>query len=600
MQRSWLGVMSSRVFSFTALYGILESMQKIQGAKYLWQLPTVDKKTVLSLSAAYNLSVPVVQTLVARGFTTREQLDEFLFSSFEKDVAHPSLLKDAQKAVDRIMVAIKNKEKILVFGDYDVDGITSSALMMMCLQPLGAQINFFLPNRVRDGYGLSTKIVKRAASNNYKVIVTVDNGITAFDPADEAKKAGIDLIITDHHRPHGHVPDAFAIVNPNQEDCPYPFKSLAGVGVTFKLLALLYEGMNLPLPNKVYELLLLGTIADVVPLVGENRFWVRYGLQYVNKVKSLAFNVMRKNGNVTKPIISSTDIGFGIAPQLNALGRLEDPRDGVKFLIGSRLPEIERVGAVLLELNQARKAIERAILDEVVAQIEQKKINLANENVIMAASTSWAPGVIGLVASRLVSAYGRPVLLFHLTDKGIAKGSCRSIPEFNMFNALQASEELLNNFGGHSLAAGLALDSDKLPALKEHLERLVAEQLTVEDLQQKVVLDSQVLLTDVNKKFMQDLRHLEPFGHENKAPYFYIKDVVLVRKPVLLKELHVKCSVFADGVIKPVIFFNRPELFELFLKQETKPFSLAAQVNENHWQGRVSIELTGLDVANLG
>ena len=213
----------------------------------------------------------------------------------------------------------KTKKKYLIFGDYDVDGITSSSLMMICLLPLKAQVNFFLPNRVRDGYGLSVNAVERAAQNGYKLIITVDNGITAFDPVKRARELGVDVIITDHHRPHDHVPEAYAVVNPNQEDCPYPFKVLAGVGVTFKLLSLLYEKYQKQMPSKAYELLLLGTVADVVPLHGENRFWVRHGLQYINDVESIALRVLKTNANVTKTMLSATDIGFSIAPQLNRI-----------------------------------------------------------------------------------------------------------------------------------------------------------------------------------------------------------------------------------------------------------------------------------------
>lgn len=266
----------------------------LQGAKYLWQLPPLPSQIVLDLALAYNFSIPVMHSLVSRGMSTKEALDSYLFSTFERDVAHPSLLKDAKKAVERLLAAIKNKEKILICGDYDVDGITSSAMMMSCLIPLGAQINFFLPHRVRDGYGLSAKTVQRAAQNNYKVLVTVDNGITAFEAATQARELGIDLIITDHHRPYDTVPESFALVNPHQFDCPYPYKKLAGVGVTFKILSLLYEQLGKPLPEKVYELLTLGTIADVVPLTGENRYWVRHGLQHINAQESLAVRVLNK------------------------------------------------------------------------------------------------------------------------------------------------------------------------------------------------------------------------------------------------------------------------------------------------------------------
>lgn len=572
-------------------------MNTLQGSKYLWKLPSVDQQLVLDIASSYNLSFSIAQTLITRGFSNRELIDAYLFSSFEKDVSHASQMKDAEKAVDRILYAMKHQEKILVAGDYDVDGVTSSAMMMICLLPLGAQINFFLPHRVRDGYGLSVKTVQRAADNDYKVLVTVDNGITAFEPALKAKELGIDLIITDHHRPHDHVPDAFAIVNPNQLDCAYPYKVLAGVGVTFKVLSLLYEKMGLSMPAKAYELLLLGTVADVVPLTGENRFWVRHGLTYINAFESPSFKMLKQNGKVTKTKLSSLDIGFSIAPQINALGRLEDARQAVKFLIGSDLDTVDQVGKVLLELNQARKEIERAIVNDVENEIACGNINIARENIVIAASDSWPPGVIGLVASRIVGAHGKPTILLHTTSQGIAKGSCRSIPEFNMFNALHECRDLILQFGGHAQAAGLSLKIENIPALKERLEAMIAAQLTPFDLQQKLMIDAEVQLADLTKKFITDLEHLEPFGNENKQPTFYVKQATLVQKPQMLKDVHLKCQIFSDGVMKPVIFFNRPELFSTLMELDQKPFDLAVQVMENHWNGRVNIELQGIDIA---
>jgi single-stranded-DNA-specific exonuclease len=571
-------------------------MQMLQGERYLWRMPVYDQNAIFSIASAYNLSIPIAQTLYTRGFTQKEQIDRYLFTSFEHDVAHPSLLKDALKSVERIIRAIDNQEKILVFGDYDVDGITSSALMMICLLPLRAQVNFFLPNRVKDGYGISTSIVERAAHNGYTVIITVDNGITAFEPAQKAKECGVDLIITDHHRAHATVPDAYAIVNPNQHDCPYPYKSLAGVGVTFKLLSLLYERYGIPLPAKAYELLLLGTIADVVPLLEENRFWVRHGLHYINKVESVSLKVLKQNSKLEKSRISATDIGFCLTPQINALGRLQDARQGVQFLIGSDEQHVKQVGDILFELNQERKEIERAIFVQVEEEIKRGAINLERENCIVAASDTWQPGVIGLVASRLVGAYGKPTILLHRTHNNILKGSCRSIPEFNMFNALQASSDLLIQFGGHSVAAGLSLEYKNLPALKERLEQRIAEQLTPLDLKQKITIDAHLTLPDLNKKMVADLMHLEPFGNANNQPLFYVERVMLVQKPVLLKEAHVKCSLFADGVIKPVIFFNRPELFETLCAHMEYPLTVAGTITENHWNGRVSIEMVGTDV----
>lgn len=570
----------------------------VQGAKYRWLLPRVADRAMLpALASSYNIAIPVAEILFSRGLVTREQIDEFLFTTYDKDVHDPRALKDALKAVERIERALEVGEKILVFGDYDVDGITSSALMMNCLLPLGAQANFFLPHRVRDGYGISTKIVDRAADNGYTLIITVDNGITAFEPATRARERGVDLIITDHHRPHDHLPDAYAIVNPNQLDCTYPFKSFAGVGVAFKILSLLYERRGLELPAKAYELLLLGTVADVVPLRGENRFWVRYGLSYVNNcIDSLSLLALKKNGKVGEKPLSSLDIGFSITPQINALGRLEDPRQGVKFLIGSSQEEVDEVARVLLQLNEARKAIEKDIIQDIVGRVEAGIIDVAREKIIVATSNQWPPGVIGLVASRIVSEYGRPVILLHETSQGILKGSCRSIPALSIFDALHEARDLLEQFGGHTVAAGLSLKKENLPAFKERLEQYIGARLTADDFVQKLNIDAHLPLPDLTSKFVADLEHLEPFGNENPVPLFYVKNVVLVQKPTILKELHVKCMVFADGVIKPLIFFNRPELYMELLAKGFEPFCVVAQVSKNYWNGKTSLELIGVDI----
>lgn len=570
----------------------------VQGNKYLLGLPEVDTQKAIEISQKFCLSMPLAKTLVARDCCDNKKIEDFLLSDEQKDVGDPALMKGATRAVQRILQAIENKEKILIFGDYDVDGITSSSLMMMGLLPLGALVNFYLPNRVKDGYGISTKIVKKAAENNYKVIITVDNGITAFEPAKLALELGVDLIITDHHRPHDHVPQAYTIVNPHQEDCLYPYKHFAGVGVAFKILTLLYREKKMEIPGKVIELLLLGTVADVVPLTGENRYWVRYGLSHVNKHESYALQVLKENSKFTKPELFSTDIGFSVTPQINALGRLDDPREGVQFLIGSDTRDVDRIGKILLALNDSRKEVERSISADIIKQVETQQIDIS-KNIVLTSSSNWPAGVIGLVASRMVGLYGKPTLLFHITKDGIAKGSCRSIKEFNIFNALSESKDILISFGGHSHAAGLSLKVQDLPLLQSRLEKKVATELTEFDLKQKLLVDACANLSDFSEKFMKDLRLFEPFGHENPQPYFYIKGVVLVKKPQVLKDVHVKCMVFADGVIKPVMFFNRPELIEVFTNQADEPFDIVGQVMHNYWNGSYTVELQGIDVANM-
>ena len=567
------------------------------GAKYIWKLPEPCSQAVLHLAASYNLSFPIMQTLASRGLTTKETIDSYLFSTFERDVAHPTLLKDAEKAVTRILRAIQDKEKILICGDYDVDGITSSAMIMNCLLPLGADINFFLPNRVKDGYGLSAKTVLRAAQNNYKVIITVDNGITSFDAGIEAQRLGIDLIITDHHKPHEHLPESYAIINPHQDNCPYPYKKLAGVGVTFKLMSLLYEQLGKKLSEKIYELMLLGTVADVVPLTGENRFWVRHGLNVINSEESLAFRVLKQNMRSSKTVLSSTDIGFSIAPQLNALGRLEDARQGVFFLIGTDEEKVAHIGTVLRELNEARKAIEKSIFTEIDTHVKSRKIDLTKERLILSTSSSWQPGVIGLVASRLVHTYNRPAILLSVDRQAQAKGSCRSIPGLNIFELLQENKDLLTSFGGHAQAAGLSLPLERVPLFKERIEESLAHKLPTIEPKPRLILDAEIQLKEVNKKLIEDLAHLEPFGNENPQPVFYLKDVSLLEQPQLLKDAHVKCVVFSEGVIKSLIFFNRPDLYPLLSSRKDDKISVAVQATENHFNGRVSIELQGLDLA---
>ncbi len=571
----------------------------IAGKKYRWQKPSFDNEQILEFIHTFSLSRPIAQALVNRGFKTKEQLTAFLVSDPDALVHDASKLKDATVAVERIVRAIEQKEKILIFGDYDVDGITSTSLMLIGLLPLGANINYFLPNRARDGYGLSVKAVDRASANKYSLIITVDNGITAFDAADAARKHGIDLIITDHHQPHGALPDAYAIVNPQQKDCQYPFKTFAGVGVIFKLIDLLYKKINKQLPEKMYELLMLGTVADVVPLTGENRYWVQQGLARVNTKQSLAMKKLAENAQLTKAVWGSLDVGFMIAPQLNALGRLDDARDGVKFLVSPRADEVDAVGSVLKVINEERKRIDRAIFDQVDGTIQKGVIDLKSERIIMAAHHGWPAGVIGLVAGKLMHNYGRPAILLHLTKDGIAKGSCRSIEAFNIFEALTTCEDLLLTFGGHKCAAGLSIKEENIPEFKARLEALIEPICSFDMLQPTLQIDAEIHLSDLTKKCMADLTLLEPFGNQNPLPLFITAPVTQLKAPTLLKDLHVKTTLFADGIIKPVIFFNRPDLYQILLEIEDRSFLVAGHATTNEWNDKTTIEMQGLDIALL-
>lgn len=567
----------------------------ISGQKYFWQISPTNDHTLADIAIRYNIGIPVAEVLINRGYNTPGQIEDFLFLHEQDNVFHPSLLADNLKATERIQRAIKAKEKMLISGDYDVDGITASSLMMACLLPLGADINFFLPNRAIHGYGLSTATIKKAAASGYTVIITVDNGITAHEAALEAKKYAIDLIITDHHKPHSSLPEAYAIVNPQRSDCSYPFKQLAGVGVSFKLMSLLYEKEGRALPKKAYELLLLGTIADVVPLIQENRYFVRYGLNSINKEPSESLSVLKTNGNVQKERISSIDIGFSITPQINALGRLDDPREAVRFLIGTDKNHIDRVGKILLELNETRKQLEKGFVQEIEQKITQKIINIDEDMVIVDASKSFPVGVIGLIAGRLASNYARPAIIFTVTETGLAKGSCRSTPHVNVFHMLESVSDLLIKFGGHAQAAGLSLEIANLPLFKKRIKEYLIEKNIQYQEKTTVVVDAALSLSDVSQKLISDLHYLEPFGHHNDIPTFFIHSLSLLYPPKLLKEVHVKIQVFTDGIMRDVIFFNRPDLFSFFTHLDGQEFAIIGRTTVNEWQGKTSIELIGID-----
>jgi len=575
-----------------------QNLKTAKGLRCVWKLSHSDTELCQKLSKKFGISLPVTRILVSRGINNPEEISRFLFSNFERDVACSTKLKDAQKAADRIELAISKNEKILLFGDYDVDGMTSVAIAMLSLVPIGAKVNYFLPHREKDGYGISPKAVARAAEAGYGLIITVDNGTTAHQAALKAKEVNIDLIVTDHHQPKEALPEVFALVNPHQPDCHYPKGNFCGAGVIFKLICLIYQRRGLSLPKKVYELLMLGTVADVVPMDVENRYWVRNGLAGLKKNMSYSFFYMAQNAglNPEKEFWSAQDIGFFIAPQLNALGRLENPRDAVKFLVSSEKEVVEDVGRRLKLINDRRKKIDREIFAQIDRKIKQGSIDLNKERVIMAADKAWPPGVIGLVAGKLMNTYSRPTFLFHLTSQGLAKGSCRSIEQFNVFRALEESKDLLLSFGGHSCAAGLSLVANNLPELKARLERMVSAQVDDSDLVPSLKVDSCLSLCEVGKNLLHDIRMLEPFGNSNPIPFFLIEGVVLVKRPELLKDAHLKCLIFSQGVVKPVMFFNQPELFELFIKNQENPFDLVASIHGNEWGGRTSIDFIGLDV----
>jgi len=573
----------------------MHARENVRGMRFVWRLLFNGReKDLLIRSADFSLSYPVMQVLASRGMRTTEAIEEFLFTPARPHLHEAEGLKGLDTAAARIEAALAGKERILIVGDYDVDGITATSLVLEGLIRLGAQVNFFIPNRFVDGYGLNKKIVERAHASGYQVVITVDNGITAVEAAQRALELDIDLIITDHHTPHALLPKAYALVNPKQPGCPYECKELAGVGVAYKLIAALYQRQKLPIPDCVYELLLLGTIADVVPLVGENRSLVRYGLTKIRDRESLALSALRSNARLERQL-TSQDIGFSLAPQLNALGRLEDPREGVLFLLGTESNEVARIGRRLYELNQLRKEKERQVFDAVQATIASGEIALDQSFALIAVGEHWPAGVIGLTAGRLSQLYGRPVFLFHRAGD-VYKGSCRSVQGINVFELLQSVTDMDIQFGGHSAAAGLSVPSKEFERFKDAIQSRLKELVSLEDLVPLISCDAELSLDEVHVKLVKDLSLLEPFGAANDRPLFYLSSVQVTGNPQLLKEEHVKCMVTDRGVVKPLIFFNRPELYSWLIRHEGALVDVAAYVQENEFRGRKSVDLQGVDI----
>ncbi len=575
----------------------LNNYKFIQGISSLIEIPEIYDPDVRKLSEDMNISYAIARVLFSRGYTKKDYAQEFLFSNYEKEKYNPSKLEDAEIAVERIINAIKNNEKILICGDYDVDGISSTALLLYSLILCKTNANFFLPNRIIDGYGLSKKTVDRALKSGYTLLITVDNGISAYEAANYAKENKIDLIITDHHQPGDKLPEAFCIVNPHKKTCSYPFKDLAGVGVIFKVVSLLFEKLEIKISEKIYELFLLGTVADMVPLIDENRFLVKHALRESHRLNSLPIKILKENAKIKEnKIISSTDIGFSIAPQLNALGRLDDPRDGVIFLISKQEDQIINIGKKLLDLNIKRKKIERDIFEDLKIKLKDEEAEIKKSGLLVVSSESFQPGIVGLVASRLCNFYSVPTCVLHELHDGILKGSFRSIPACNIFEVLSENSEFLISFGGHSSAAGVAIKKENLNNFKKKASKSILKRCKPIDFQPKIHVDATLTVDEIGKKLWNDLILMEPFGSENQIPIFYIEKVG-IKNLELMKELHVKFKIQSGTSICSIIFFNRPEIYKIIKENTNKLFSVVAKLTENDWNDKKIIELLGIEIA---
>lgn len=501
-----------------------ESMLK---AKTRWLEQEKDEEIIQLFVEELEITPLVASLLVNRGIKTIEKARAFLLIE-KQDFHDPFLLKDMDKAVHRINEAIDQEEKILIYGDYDADGVSSTTVLLTTLRGMGANVDFYIPNRFTEGYGPNEAAFRQAHSSGYGLIITVDTGIAAVHEAEVAKELGIDLIITDHHEPGPVLPDALAIVHPKQPGCSYPFKELAGVGVAFKLSsALLGE-----VPTDLLEVAAIGTIADLVALHGENRLIAKKGIQQLKSTNRVGLQALLKVANVQKNDINEDTIGFSIGPRINAVGRLQSADPAVDLLLSEDIEEATELAEEIDLLNKERKKLVNQMTEEAILEVETH-YPIENNPVLIIAKENWNPGVVGIVASRLVDRYYRPTIVLSIDpEKGTAKGSARSIEGFDLFENLSTCREILPHFGGHPMAAGMTLDVNHVDQLRQRLIDLANRQLTENDFTPITKVDVSCSLEEITVQSIEEMQLLAPFGMNNPKPIVQVVDVTLanVRK----------------------------------------------------------------------
>lgn len=557
--------------------------------KHIWLKRQGDRIIAERIASELKVSFILAQILQNRGIATSEEGRAFLFGSLEH-LCDPFELKGMGEAVARVREAIDNKEEILIYGDYDVDGVTSSALLVLALRELGGRVSFYLPNRFTEGYGLNAQALERAKGQGISLIITVDCGISNITEALRAKELGIDLIISDHHEPGENLPEALALINPKLQGDAYPWSQLSGVGVAFKLVQALFnrlEGISLKEAGKEYlDIVALGTVADLVPLQNENRILVKEGLEVLNRSTRPGIEALRTVCKLKDKKVTAGHLGFMLAPRLNAAGRLGDASQGVELLITESQTKAMEIAIFLDAENQERQRIEAEIFQEAVDYIEQR--GLQNDPALVLAFPNWHPGVIGIVASRLVERYHRPTVLIAI-ENGIGKSSCRSISGFHMFQALQKCSQYLLKFGGHAAAAGLSIREGDIPAFEAALKELARETLTVEDYTPKVKLDHIIDIDELSEDLLEELMLLEPYGMGNPSPVLGSGGRLVQFKPVGKSSEHLKLTLSGQRKSVGGIGFQLGHLAETL--QPTSTLDVAYALELNTWQEKTSLQL---------
>lgn len=561
-----------------------------------WKFPEPDERAESRLREELGIEPVTSRILVNRGIRNPDQAMKF-FSPTLADLHNPFLMKDMRKGVERLIRAIQRKEPVLVYGDYDADGITATVCLIRFLRDIHPSVSYYIPDRMSEGYGLKPDTVDRIRKQGIGLILTVDCGITDHEAIERARSLGMDTIVLDHHEVPDVLPPALASINPQRSDCSFPFKYMAAVGIVFNFLIALraelrksgfWSGKPFPNLREYLDLVTIGTLGDISPLVDENRIFVKVGMELLHEGKRPGIRALKDRSSFSRQgSLISSDVSFSLVPRINAAGRLGSTDDAVRLLLTDDFLEASRLAERLDQFNRERQEIERSILEDILSRIRSDR-TLRERGFFVFASEEWHPGVIGIVASKLVDRFHRPAILISLRE-GIGKGSGRSIEEFNLYEGLKKScEPLLLGYGGHRYAAGISIRQEDIGELSRILDRAILEHVSPSELVPSTTIDAECRLEEIGPELMEDFQRLSPFGNGNPEPVLCAREIV-VKSPVVLKNSHIRMQIQDRGTSHGSIWFRKAHLFNQMAAGEKLDIAFTPQVN--YWKGVESIQL---------
>jgi len=570
---------------------VLNLTHLMNNSRWLVSYPKAEAK---NLSLELGLPLEIAQILVNRGICNPESAYKFLFGTID-DLYDPFLMKDMRQAVTRIRKAISKKEKIIIFGDYDVDGILSVVMLSKALETLGADVNYFIPERLKEGYGLKEKYIDFILEREASLVISVDCGIKATGFVQTAREKGIDVIITDHHRPGEKLPDALAILNPILPESGYPDKNLAGVGVIFKLIQALFENERYAssLPHYL-KLVSIGTIADIAGLKGENRIFVKFGLKELENVSNIGLKSLMDVCGLGKKKISVGDVGYRIGPRINAAGRMGMADLAVKLFFARSHPQSLEIAHHIDVLNSQRQRIEERIYNQALERIKKRSLATRYKFLILGCE-EWHRGVIGIVSSKIKDIFYRPVIIFSYED-GKAYGSGRSISEFPLIDCLDKCKDFFLSYGGHLMAVGCVLTQEKMISLKKMINSLADAMLSDEDLKRKIYVDAKINFSHLNFAFLEKFLLLFPFGAGNARPVFLTEKVEVMSEPEKIRNKHTKFLVKQQGRTFEALGWDKPDLAQRINKGDRADLVYSLQVSEFRGEEKLCLYINDVKV----